>query len=467
MNAASARRALVAAGLLTLAAAVQAALPAPVAQALKTAKIGERNVAVVVRSVDGGPALISHNPALAMNPASVMKLVTTYAALEILGPSHTWTTEALAEGVLAEGRLKGNLVLRGSGDPKLGLEQFWLLLRELRKRGLRDIDGDLVLDRSAFALPPHDPAAFDQQPLRPYNVGADALLLNFGALSFSLVPGDPQSPPQVLQTTPDPRLRIDNRLAGNAGECGDWRELLAAKFDGFTLQLSGSFAAACGEKQLNLSPFAAELHADGLFRALWSELGGTLRGKVRDGRAAASATLLLTRDSPALAEIVRDTNKFSNNVMARQILLALAPRRPATPADAVARLRQWLDEKKLEMPELVLENGAGLSRRERISAESLARLLGAAWASPVMPELIASLPLLGRDGTLRQRLDASPAAGRAHLKTGYLENVRSVAGYVLDRNGKRWILVALINDPNARNGKAALDALIDGIAAGR
>ena len=441
-----------------------AALPAPVAQALKSAYIDARNVAVIVRSVDGGTPVISHNPAQAMNPASVMKLLTTYAALEILGPSYTWTTEALVEAAPVDGLLAGNLTLRGSGDPKLGLEQFWLLLRELRWRGVRDIGGDLVIDRSAFALPPHDAAAFDQEPLRPYNAGPDALLVNFKAIRFVIAPDPERRAVRVWQESPDARLRIDNRLSLGNGDCGDWRELLTPRFDGLTLQLTGSFAATCGEKALNLSPFAADVQVDGLFRGLWGELGGTLRGQVREGVAAAGATVFVSRQSPALAEIVRDTNKFSNNVMARQILLGLAPERPATPAAAERRVRQWLTEKNLRMPELVLENGAGLSRRERISADSLAALLAAAWASPVMAEFVASLPVSGSDGTLKKRLNGGPASGRAHLKTGYLDSVRSLAGYVLDAHGKRWIVVALINDPNARAGKPALDALVDGVA---
>jgi D-alanyl-D-alanine carboxypeptidase/D-alanyl-D-alanine-endopeptidase (penicillin-binding protein 4) len=141
-----------------------AELPPAVSQALQEAGIPSRSVAVFVQAVDGGPPLLSHNARQAMNPASVMKLLTTYAGLELLGPAHTWRSEALAEASPAGGRLDGNLYLRGSGDPKLGLEQFWLLLRQLRGRGLSEIGGDLVLDRSAFALPPHDPGEFDNEP---------------------------------------------------------------------------------------------------------------------------------------------------------------------------------------------------------------------------------------------------------------------------------------------------------------
>ena len=185
---------------------------------------------------------------------------------------------------------------------------------------------------------------------------------------------------------------------------------------------------------------------------------------MRAGTVPPGALLLTQHESPALGEIVREINKYSNNVMARQVFLTLDAARPATPAGARKRIQTWLDEKSLAMPELALDNGSGLSREERISAENLARLLLAAWQSPVMPELMASLPVAGIDGTLKKRLGNQAATGRAHLKTGYLSNVRALAGYVLDTSGKRWIVVALINDPNARNGKPAMDLLLQGVA---
>ena len=157
---------------------------------------------------------------------------------------------------------------------------------------------------------------------------------------------------------------------------------------------------------------------------------------------------------------MREVNKYSNNVMARQIFLSLDTARPASSAGAQQRVLGWLADKGLRLPELVLDNGSGLSRHERISAESLAQLLLAAWKSPVMPELMSSLPLAGIDGTLRKRFDKHVALGRAHLKTGYLEGARALAGYVLDNAGQRWVFVFLINDPKSGQGKAAMDALL-------
>ena len=444
--------------------AISAELPAPVTTALKEAGIPLQSVGVVVQGVDSATPLIRHNAVQPMNPASAMKLVTTYAALELLGPAYTWKTEALADSVPINGQLNGNLYLRGSGDPRLALEHFWQLLRQLRTRGVERISGDVILDRSAFALPPHDPAEFDNEPLRPYNAGPDALLVNLDSLRLTLSPNADRKTVDVIAETPDDELRIDNRITLTQDACGDWRERIKPSVVGEAIEITGSFSTQCGEKPLNLSPWPADRQVERLFRALWRELGGTLAGTVRKGQTTHSAISIATQESPALAEIVRDINKYSNNVMARQVFLTLAAERPATPDGARQRIKGWLAEKGMPMPEAVLDNGSGLSRSERISTESLSRLLLAAWKSPVMPELISSLPLAGVDGTLKKRLGNGAAAGRAHLKTGYLENVRAIAGYVLDRNDQRWVVVFLINDAKSRLGKPAMDALLRWVA---
>ena len=441
-----------------------AELPPAVTRALKDAGIPLRSISVVVQSVDTEQALIRQNAQQAMNPASTMKLLTTYAALELLGPTYTWKTEALADSAPVNGVLKGNLYLRGSGDPRLALEQFGLLLRQLHTRGVSDIEGDLILDRSAFSLPPHDPAAFDNEPLRPYNAGPDALLINLKSLSLTLQTDPAQKAVAVIVETPSDDLRIDNRLLLTQEPCGDWREKIKVKVEAQGIELSGSFAASCGDKALNLSPWTADVQVEQLFRALWRELGGKLRGRVHAGLTPATAKPLAVQESPALAEIIRDINKYSNNVMARQVFLTLADERPATPEGARRRVKAWLADKGLKLPELVLDNGSGLSRSERISADGLSQLLLAAWKSPVMPELMSSLPLAGFDGTLKKRLGNGTASGRAHLKTGYLDGVRAIAGYVLDSHDKRWVVVFLINDPKFRVGKPAMDELLNWVA---
>jgi D-alanyl-D-alanine carboxypeptidase/D-alanyl-D-alanine-endopeptidase (penicillin-binding protein 4) len=435
-----------------------ATLPAPVLHALKAAGIPAQAVGVVAQPIGNNKAILSHRGEAPMNPASLMKLVTTFGALEILGPAHVWQTEVLVDTMPdGSGVLAGDLYLRGSGDPKLTYDRLWLLLRELRGRGLKEIRGDLVLDRSAFTPSDHDPAAFDGKVLRPYNVGPDALLFNFATLHLTLIPEG--SAVRVLAEPLPAGFDVINRLQLNeSAQCGDWRERLDAKLTAGQVVLSGSFPRSCGEKRWHLAGLPNSQLLHGVFTRLWRELGGQFAGQVHERPAPANTIPLATSTSPALGELVRDINKYSNNVMARQVFLKLGAGETASADKAV---RSWLARKGLDFPELVLDNGSGLSRRERISADHLAQLLAAAWASPVMPELMSSLPIAAIDGTVKKKFNGNGVAGQAHLKTGSLEGVRGIAGYVLDRAGHRHIVVFMVNHPNAAQAQPAFDALLE------
>jgi len=438
-------------------------LPKEVRDALKQAEIAQSSVGIDVREIKSHTPLISINAKSSMNPASTMKLLTTYAGLEILGPNYAWKTEAYLDGMLDNGVLKGDLVLKGYGDPKFNIEQFWLWLSELRARGLREIQGDLVLDRSFFDLPAYDPASFDNDPVRAYNVGPDALLLNFNTLRLRYLPDGNRL--RVISEPPLEGVQLDNQLTPQfAPNCDNWDDTIRIQARGDSVVLQGGYPSECGEREQNLNVMPHTRYVAAVFNAIWQELGGTLKGNTREGIMSNKATLFATHYSAPLSEIIRDVNKFSNNVMARQLFLTLAATRPATPASiplAIHDTKTWLAQKKLHFPELVLENGAGLSRNERISAEHLAQLLQSAAESPMNAEFTASLPILGVDGSVRKRLKNSAAASQAHLKTGTLEGVKTIAGYVRSKSGKEWILVFLINHPNAKQGVAAQDAMIE------
>lgn len=443
-------------------------LPPSVMKALKAAQIPAAQVAVVVQPVDGAPPLVAHNARQPMNPASVMKLLTTYVALDLLGPAYTWKTTVWTEAAPQEGLLDGNVYIRGSGDPRFAIEHLWNLLRQLRVRGIQQINGDIVLDRNAFNVPSIDPGAFDDKPMRPYNVGPDGLLLNFRAMRFTLLPDNGK--PRVLMETPSDGLRVDNQLRAASGECSsNWKDTIHVRLvpenNGNRLEFAGSYAALCGERSLHLAPLPADAQAGGLIRALWKELGGSIQGQIRAGTVPIGAKLLTQHESATMADAARDINKFSNNVMARQVFLTLSnDDGPATTERSKQRIADWLAGRKLRFGELVLDNGSGLSRTERISADSMNRLLLDAWKSPVMPEFLASMPIVGIDGTMKKRLKDATAAGRAHIKTGTLDNVKSAAGYALNAQGQRYAVTVFINHPKAQAGTAAIDALIEWVA---
>jgi len=437
--------------------------PATLRAELAASHIPAEAVGLYVAAVGGAPAILDWNTDAPMNPASTMKLVTTLAALELLGPAYTWRTEVYTDGLLRGDVLEGNLVLRGSGDPKLDLESLWLLVKALRGRGLREIRGDLIADRSAFVLEDTDPARFDNEPTRPYNVPPDALLVNYKSVSLQFVPQEDSGTVRIVAVPELPQIRIINQLALGAGNCDLWPERPMVSAEQAQLLFTGVFPDGCGEKGESFSLLTPDEYLQALFRQLWTEAGGTFTGRAREGEVPASARLFATWESPPLAEVIRDINKWSSNVMARQLFLTLALEgdRPATTAKAARAVQDWLRQAGLDLPELVLENGSGLSRTERISTRNLARLLQRGWDSPLLPEYLASLPIPGVDGTLRRRLNGSPAAGQAHLKSGYLDGVRAVAGYLRDRRGRWLILVCIVNHANAIAAQPFLDAVVD------
>lgn len=444
-------------------------LPETVSRALAQAGIPDAAIGVYVHEIGADQPILSVGAERSLNPASSMKIVTTYAGLELLGPAYVWNTDALIDGTLQGDVLNGNLYLRGGGDPKLTLENFWLLLRNLRARGIREIRGDLVLDRRLFAEEAVDPGQFDDQPTRPYNTAPSALLVNFKAVTLQFIPDAATRGLRIVAEPALPQLQIGNNLKLVDGACGDWLARIKidaqGNADGARLNFSGGYALDCGERQRSFSVMGHRQYTGALFAMLWRELGGSFSGQVRDGAVPDNARVAGNARSLSLSEIVRDVNKYSNNVMARQLFLSLAMGNsagniPATTAAAGNAVKQWLALKGISVPELVLENGSGLSRIERISTRNLGAVLLNAWGSAVMPELIASLPVAAVDGTMRRRLKSSEIAGQAHIKTGSLTGVRSIAGYVLDAQGNRSVVVFMVNHQNAHQAQPAMDALL-------
>lgn len=505
-----------------------AELPTPVRDTLDAAAIPETNVAVWVQPVDGAEPQLRTNPDRPMNPASVMKLVTAFAALERFGPAHTWTTRVATNGTVHGGVLEGDLFVVGGADPMLTDERMWKLLHRLRALGIDTVRGDIVLDGSALRLPPHDPHAFDGRGLRPYNSAAHGLLLHFNTLQLALLPAaHPGEPVTVVANPPLQGLEIDNRIATADGECGVWYANLDAQLEagaaGERVVLLGSLPASCGRRDWGVSPLAPERFAVAAVAGLWAETGGKVEGIVRPGAAPTDAKSLLEETSPPLADALREMNKWSSNVIARQLLASLGagpevsniadgahvgpagtlaggepkstaeavpdePAGAATASDSAAPVETfgirsdaasvethaidmvaagadaahaYLAAAGIDTGGLVIANGSGLSRTESVTARTLGEMLLAAWRRPYMPEFVASLPIVGVDGTFRDRLAASAAGGHGHLKTGYINGVRAIAGYVLDRHGRRHVVAMLVNDPRAVDSRPALDALIE------
>ena len=458
----------------TTATAAQA-LPEPVQRQLNQVGIPEHAVGIYAHEIGTEQPFLVLNPDAAMNPASVMKLVTTYAGLEILGPAYTWQTVLYAHGKIVDGVLNGDLVIKGYGDPKLDLENFWLLIHRLRHTGLHEITGNLILDHTHYDIPQDDPGAFDGQPYRTYNVLPEALLINYRSTELRFIP-DPEkkSVRVVADPIPDSVVLLNNLKLTDAACNSDWRNALDVDIQpnqdqngNILIVVNGSFSARCGRQSMLLGLHDSATYTRELFKRLWLQQGGIFNGEVINGRAPDGLTPIKVYHSPPLVEIARGINKFSNNIAARQLYLTIGTegsshqsRSPATLDKSEQALRRWLNSKQLYFPELVVENGSGLSRIERISTRHMGELLLAAFKSPVMPEFIASMPIAAVDGTMRNRLHGTPVSGLAHMKTGTLNNVRALAGYMLDQSGQRVVVVFFVNDAKAIRSRAAMDALL-------
>ena len=450
-------------------------LPPEVDAALARAKVPREAVTALVIDANGrSPARLSHRANVPVNPASIMKVVTTYAALDLLGPAFSWTTPVYVEGAVRDGTLFGNLYIKGQGDPKLVAERLWLLLRRVQGLGVKAIAGDIVLDRSAFETVEVDAASFDGEGLRPYNATPDALLLNFKSVVMTFVPDRTANTAQVQFEPPLAGVVMQASVPLSPGECGDYQATLKGDFaDLGAIRFNGTYPASCGEKVWSIAYSDPKTYAVRAVEGMWRDMGGKLAGAVRDGRVPASLKPAFEVNSPTLVEVIRDINKFSNNVMAQQLFLSLSLQAKSiggagavggagTLAGSREVVQRWWKSTISgtgadDVP--LLDNGSGLSRTERITAQGLARMLQTAYASPLNPELMSSLPIIGVDGTLRR--NRSKAQGSAHLKTGTLRDVVGMAGYVHAPNGRQYVLVMIINHANAGAARPAIDALLD------
>ena len=450
------------------AAAAHAALPEPMTRMLRETGVPESAVSLYVRELGQSAPLIEHRARTAMNPASTMKIATTLVGLDVLKPDFTWKTQFLSNASINGGVLNGALVIKGSGDPKFLREHLEAAIRALRERGIREIRGDVLLDRSRFGKAIHDPSLFDGQALRPYNVGSDALLFNFKSVGFKFSVLPDKSVSVVTDGVPPDGLTISNSLRLGGGSCTDWRAKTGASFDTqgnrASATFSGAYSADCGEKDWYVSLFDHTGLLAGTFARLWRDAGGTWSGVMRDGATPKNARVLHVHSSAPLASMVTDINKFSNNVMARQLLLTIdaeISKRPALAKRGGQSVREWAKQRGFELPDLVIENGSGLSRVERISAQSMGALLEFGLTAPYASDFVSSLPLAATDGTLAKRFVNQLAEGRAYLKTGTLTGVKALAGYLLLPDDRKVLYVAFINHANAESAQRALDAGVD------
>jgi D-alanyl-D-alanine carboxypeptidase/D-alanyl-D-alanine-endopeptidase (penicillin-binding protein 4) len=424
-------------------------LPIPIKSALNYRKIPDHTLSVFVERIDTGEVVLSWNDAEPRNPASVEKMLTTLVALDTLGPAYAWKTDVYVLGEVTDGVLDGDLLLKGYGDP--------YLVTRIRQSGISTINGELLIDDSYFDIGDHDPAAFDREPLRAYNVAPNALLTNFKVVRYYFEPDTSSSRVRVLLDPPLENLSVVNQLRVANGSCRGYQRgiTITPNEDVSRITFSGRFPSGCEVYSMDRTALGHNEFTYGLFSALWQQSGGRITGKWNNAIAPEDLEPAISFESLPLSEIITKVNKHSNNVMARQLLYTLGAEAlgaPGTEASGRKVVRQWLADKGMNFAELKLDNGAGLSRESRMTARHLADLLRYGYQSAYMPEYLSSLSLSGVDGTLSRRFRRGVLTGMAHMKTGSLDNVSSIAGYFQARSGNRYIVVMLHNHTDIHRG---------------
>lgn len=478
-------------------------LPEVVAKAIKKSGIPEQSVSISIDKISPSKqegklfspvAVVDWQENTSMNPASTMKLLTSLAAMEILGSQYRWKTDLLTNGKIQNGLLKGDLLVRGSGDPKLIPEEINKMLLNLKSMGIKRIDGQIILDRSAYESSVKQTSFSDNEPTRSYNVAPDALLFAFNSFSFLFYPNVDSDLVVIKQTPRMSNFNIINNLKIHEGICADWKKdiamsLTSSKNGSWTAVFDGAYPSGCQNATWNVVASDSDSFFIQSFIAAWEDIGGTWVKKptLKNHDPKAVFKPIIAHLGIPLYESIKDINKLSNNVMARQVMLTMALEKTGKPSNtnkSINIIKDWLMSNQLNMPELVIENGSGLSRIERINSKHLNQVLLLGLNSTSKDYFLESLPIAGFDGTMRHRLLDKlrkyvpnkkeitslekntiefPAGLRkygAYIKTGSLVDVRSISGYVVSRSGNVYAVTSIINDPNARNGRAIHDTVL-------
>ena len=445
-----------------------ATLPAGVRVITSGYNLPAHSYSLLVQEIGADTPLLAINTDQPFNPASSIKTLTTLAALEVLGPAYNWKTEIHALGAISDGTLQGDLLIKGGGDPFLTEDYFRNMLKTLQRRGVTRISGDLVIDAGLFDPSVSTEPLIDDETNRSYNVLPYPLMVNFQTVNFFFYPHS-NGRDVVIKADPEvPNLTIVNQLQLDNAACAGFQRGVSFREDPADTNgviFAGSYPSRCDEFVLQRAVLDAPNYAYGLFRTLWQELGGEFTGTLRLGTAPEAQEPLVVWQSEPLSDVIKSINKYSNNMMTRQLLLTLALEKygaPATVESGARAVEDYLAGLGIDYTDLVLANGAGLSRDVRITANLFNAILQHGYVINTMPEFLASLPLAGEDGTMRTRLGNGDTRGSMHVKTGSLDGVASVAGYVHARSGRQFVVVSMLNNPqaDAGPGQELADALL-------
>ena len=432
------------------------------ARALDFGGIPPEEISVYVKDLQSGRIIEEHRADESMNPASTMKLVTAFAAFRALGRDYRWTTELKSDGRVNGDTLEGDIYWVGSGDPMLDQDGLVALQQQLRDKGIVHINGRLVLDRSVWG----ETGSADD-----FGSDADEAFMTApdpNMLAYKVVWVKPERGTaggvDITTNPPLPEIALKNQVSitGSAAGCNALQNYMRARYTGGVLHASGKIPESCLGQEMFVNMLSMQVYAEKSFVNQWRKAGGTISDGLKTAAAPAGAAVLAGSQSKPLAEVLTEMNKHSNNLIARTVFLKLGEHSSdgLTVQAAKNTVRNELAAAGVDnVGQLVLENGSGLSRKERATARMLGQVLEKAYFSPFKQDFVNTLPIAGTDGTLKKRFRQAGLPLR--LKTGTLKDVRALAGYWLGENPK--IVVVLINSSRSNGYLKDMDKMVSRI----
>ncbi len=445
-------------------------LPDNIKQALEKYNFPDSSISIYVEHTDDKSALLDWRSDQQVNPASTMKVLTTYAGLDLLGSDYTWNTDFYIDSPIVGGTIQDEFYIKGHGDPLLINETLEQAVLAIREQGIHTLAGDLVIDNSYFDLEQSTLALYDDFSMSPYNALPDAANINFGTVEFNILTGKYSSRPDVRMNPPLPGYKLFSRLRMRGGNCRSrYRspKIELVPYQGtVTISFAGQYAKRCGNSNIYKVITTADKLLYGAFKKLWQQHGGEFSGGYKYGVVPESAKLIYTLVSEPLINQISIMNKKSNNVMTRQLFLTLGAEKISSPG-TLDKSRQvinsWLNKKGFDTKDSFFDNGSGLSRKSKLSTKLLSDVLTDAANHLQAKEFMESLAIAGVDGTMRNRFRNHPAQGQIFIKTGTLNGVRAIAGYVNSQSGKQYTVATIQQHPGIGNGrgKAIQNAILD------
>lgn len=464
------------------AAVTRAGLAAQIDAQIGQPRFAAASWGIAVVSLDSGRTLYAHRADQLLQPASTAKLFAAALSLSVLGPDYRMPTRLLAGGRIVHGRLNGPLILYGMGDPTLGTggSTDWAdqLAGQAAARGLRFVQGDLVADDSYFAGPAYG-SGWEAGDLQSwFAVPASALSVQENIVNVTVNPGAAPGRPARLEFAPaEARPTLDNRLLTAAPRTSSDINLYRAPGDG-TLYAFGHIAAGAPTQHFKLAVTDPALLAGIQLRQALKQRGIHVTGKVQvvhwpqdDATLLAHAGALGEVWSPPLREILHRGLKRSQNLYLQNLLLAAGVQQPASTSGfrssesrGIEALRQLLLKIGIPPSASLIDEGTGLSRRNLVTPNALARLLSYLAAQPYAEMLRQALPIAGVDGTLIGRMRGTAAENNVHAKTGSMSHVHCLAGYVVTAAGERLAFAIMLDNYERPDGAPRASGDVDAIA---